>query len=185
MEEVKGSMRGAARLRKGYIQIYTGQGKGKTTAALGLLLRASGAGLRVYLGQFMKKGQYSEIKAIAARFPEVTVKQFGHGRFVRGQPSAEALLAAARGLGRLCQALVSGDYDVVVGDELMTVVSTGMLAPEDVIAVMERKPEHVELVLTGRGAPRELVNRADLVTEMRLVKHYMDAGVMARPGIEK
>lgn len=170
---------------KGYVQVYTGDGKGKTTAALGLIVRAAGAGLRVFLGQFMKAGAYSEIRALRDRFPEVTVRQFGRGRFIRGRPSPADVRAAQEGLAALRHAMRSGLYDVVIADEANTAAQAGLLAPADLLALIEDKPERVELVLTGRGAPRKLVRRADLVTEMVEVRHYYSRGVKARPGIEK
>lgn len=185
MDGVDGGAPRTAPWERGYVQVYTGDGKGKTTAAMGLLVRAAGAGLHVYFGQFLKAGTYSEIKALTARFPEVCVKQFGHGRFICGKPTAEAMVAAARGLGKVRDAVVSGRYDLVIADELMTAIAVGLLAAEDAISLIDAKPPAMELVLTGRGAPREVIVRADLVTEMRAVKHYFANGVKARVGIEK
>ncbi len=169
---------------KGYIQVYTGDGKCKTTAALGLIMRAVGAGLRVYIGQFIKGRDYSEIRILKARFPEVTVVQFGDGRFIQGKPVQSAISAATRGLENLKQAMHSGLYDVVIGDEANTAVVAGLFTEADLLALCESKPDCVELVLTGRGAGKDLQNRADLVTEMKCVKHYYDAGVKGRVGIE-
>ena len=168
----------------GYVQVYTGDGKGKTTAALGLIVRARGAGLRVYLGQFIKKGDFSEIKALRNHFPKVTVEQHGLGRFVKGEPSAEDLAAAATGLQKLRDAMGCGDYDVVIADEANSAVSAGLFSAQDLVALIDDKPANVELVLTGRNADRLVIDRADLVTEMKNVKHYKDDGVAARPGIE-
>ncbi len=168
----------------GYIQIYTGDGKCKTTAALGLILRAVGAGLRVYLGQFIKGRDYSEIQILKARFPEVTVIQFGHGRFIRGTPAEKEIEAAVKGLEKLKEAMQSGRFDVVIGDEANTAVTAGLFSEEDLLALCDSKPETVELVLTGRGAGQALQHRADLVTEMKCIKHYYNAGVKGRPGIE-
>jgi cob(I)alamin adenosyltransferase len=169
---------------KGYIQVYTGNGKCKTTAALGLVLRAVGAGLRVYLGQFLKKGDYSEIRILRARFPEVTVDQYGSGRFIRGRPAVEEIEDAHRGLHCLSVAMRGGQYDVIIADEANTAVGAGLLTEEDLLTLMNEKPDTVELILTGRGAGAGVVARADLVTEMKGVKHYFDAGVPGRPGIE-
>ncbi len=171
-------------MNKGYIQVYTGEGKCKTTAALGLAVRAVGAGLRVYLGQFIKKGDYSEIRILKERFPEVTVEQYGAGRFVRGKPSAEDRAVAAQGLAALRSALHSGRYDVVIADEINGAVGAGLFPEDEVLSLMADKPEAVELVLTGRGAGGKVCGRADLVTEMRCLKHYFNAGVQGRPGIE-
>ncbi len=169
---------------KGYVQVYTGTGKCKTTAALGLVVRAVGAGLRVYLGQFIKGGEYSEIRLLRARFPEVTIEQYGDGDFVRGQPSPSAIVAARHGLDALNTAMHSGLYDVVIADEATVAVKAGLITEEDLLSLMDRKPGAVELVLTGRDASTALQARADLVTEMRCIKHYYDAGVQGRKGIE-
>ena len=169
---------------KGYIQIYTGDGKCKTTAALGLIMRAVGSGLRVYFGQFIKGREYSEIRILKARFPEVTVAQFGHGHFIRGKAAEDEISAAVNGLKQLEQAMQSGLYDIVIGDEAHTAVAAGLFTDADLLALCDRKPESVELVLTGRGAGPALQARADLVTEMTCIKHYYNAGVKGRPGIE-
>jgi cob(I)alamin adenosyltransferase len=169
---------------KGYIQVYTGDGKCKTTAALGLAVRAVGAGLRVYLGQFIKRGEFSEIRILRERFPEVTVEQFGCGGFIRGKPTPEDCAAARRGLECLRAALRGGQYDLVIADEANTAVGAGVLTEDELLALAAGKPAAVELVFTGRGAGTRLQDRADLVTEMRCVKHYYAAGVPARPGIE-
>lgn len=169
---------------KGYIQIYTGDGKCKTTASLGLVMRAAGAGLRIYFGQFIKGREYSEIRTLKSRFPEVTVVQFGHGRFIRGKPATEEIESALDGLESLKQAMQSGLYDLVVGDEANTAAMAGLFTEADLLALCDSKPDSVELVLTGRGAGDALQARADLVTEMKCIKHYYNAGVKGRPGIE-
>jgi cob(I)alamin adenosyltransferase len=168
----------------GCIQIYTGDGKGKTTAALGLALRAHGAGLRVFFGQFIKGREHSEIRALRERLPEVTVEQFGHGRFIRGTPAPDETAAARHGLDRLREALTGGRYDVVIADEACSAVQARLFPEDDLLALMEARPPSVELVLTGRAAGPRLQARADLVTEMHCVKHYYQAGVDGRPGIE-
>lgn len=169
---------------KGYVQVYTGDGKCKTTAALGLLVRAVGAGLRVYMGQFIKSGESSETKLLRERFPDVTVELYGQGGFVRGTPSSGDLACARRGLEALAAALRSGRYDVVIADEINGAVLAGLITEQDVLALMEARPDPVELVLTGRGAGAGVMERADLVTEMRCIRHYYNAGVKARKGIE-
>ncbi len=170
---------------KGYTQVYTGTGKGKTTAALGLALRAAGAGLKVYFCQFIKKGNYSEIRALKKFADSVTVRQCGRGRFIRGKPSPRDIAAAARGFEKLRAAMLGADYDVVIADELSPAVSAGLVGIDEVIRLVDEKPKDVELVITGRGAHPRLVKRADLVTDMRCVRHYMDAGVRCRKGIER
>jgi cob(I)alamin adenosyltransferase len=169
---------------RGYVQVYTGDGKCKTTAALGLVVRAVGAGLRVYLGQFIKGRDYSEIKLLRERFPEVTVEQYGRGRFIRGVAAPEDIADAKHGLEALRIALRSGLYDIVIADEAHGAVTTGLIREQDLLELIDIKPDTVELVLTGRGAGPALQARADLVTEMRCIKHYYDAGVQGRKGIE-
>ena len=169
---------------QGFVQVYTGDGKGKTTAALGLALRAAGAGLRVYFGQFIKNADYSEIKALARFADCITVRQFGRGCFLLTEPAPEDRAAARRGLDAIGLALVSGDYDLVIADEANVAVALGLIEPDDLVALIDLRPEQVELVLTGRSAPDAVLTRADLVTEMRCVRHYYDRGVLARPGIE-
>ncbi|MFZ5564919.1 MAG: cob(I)yrinic acid a,c-diamide adenosyltransferase [Thermodesulfobacteriota bacterium] len=170
---------------KGYVQVYTGDGKGKTTAALGLALRAAGAGLRVYICQFLKSGDYSEIKALEAFAGKITVRQFGTGQFVKGRPSAEEMAAAAAGLASLREAFASGKYDVVIAEEANVAVSCGLFSARDLCDLIDQRPDNVELVITGRDAPPEVIAKADLVTEMKPVKHYYFQGVTARTGIEK
>lgn len=171
--------------RRGYVHLYTGSGKGKTTAALGLALRAAGHGLRVYVGQFLKGRECGEHRALV-NHPLITVEQFGADGFVTlDQSDASDLRAAAeRGLEHCWEAALLGAYDVVVLDEVDVATAFGLLSTDDVLALVEARPRHVELVLTGRHAPERLVDRADLVTEMREVKHYYRDGVLSRPGIE-
>lgn len=170
---------------RGYLQVYTGTGKGKTTAALGLALRASGAGLNVYVGQFIKKGRFSEIRALEKFSCSVTVEQYGRGCFIKGKPSSADVRSARSGLSKLRDAMLNGEYDVVVADELNAAVRAGILDIEDVLQLADDRPQHVELVITGRGAHRRLLERADLVTDMRCLKHYHAAGARARKGIER
>ena len=170
---------------QGFVQIYTGDGKGKTTAALGLALRAAGAGLRVYFGQFIKNADYSEIKALARFADCITVRQFGRGCFLLTEPAPEDRAAARRALEGLSEALTSGDYDLVIADEANVAVHRGLIDEADLLALIDTRPPRVELVLIGRGAPAAVLARADLVTEMRAVRHYYDQGVGARVGIEK
>ena len=170
---------------KGYVQVYTGDGKGKTTAALGLSLRAAGAGLRVFICQFMKSGEYSEIKALRCFSDLITVEQFGTGRFIKNKPSPEEVAAGQDGLARLKEAVAGGNFDVVIAEEANVAVLCGLFLVSELIHIIDTKPESVELVITGRGAAPEVIERADLVTEMQAVKHYYENGVQARTGIEK
>ncbi len=171
-------------LPRGYVQVFTGNGRGKTSASLGLLLRACGAGLRVCLVQFMKAGKTSEIKAVTSAFPEVAVAQFGTGRFVGDPPSSADREAARAGFERLSHAVVARNYDLVIADEINVAVHKGLISVDDVLSLIEQKPDSVELILTGRHAHARVIERADLVTEMRCLKHYFDTGVQARAGIE-
>lgn len=170
---------------KGYIQVYTGNGKGKTTAALGLALRAAGAGLRVYIAQFIKSGDYSEIKALRRFDDLICVKQFGQGRFITGVPSAEDLSIARHGLAEVATAMTSGKHDIVILEEANVAVACGLLELKELLAILAKRPEGVEVVVTGRNAHPDLIEKADLVTEMKEVKHYYQKGVQARVGIEK
>lgn len=171
-------------MEKGYVQIYTGDGKGKTTAALGLALRAAGAGLSVYVAQFMKFGEYSELKALSRFADLVTIHQFGTGKFVMGRPGQADLAAGQKGLEAVKDALASGRYDIVIMEEAAVAASIGIFSSEDILDILRAKPDAVELVITGRGASDDLIKAADLVTEMREIKHYYQAGVKARVGIE-
>jgi len=172
-------------MKKGYLQVYTGDGKGKTTAAIGLAVRAAGAGLRVYIAQFLKKGDYSEIKALKRFDDFISIEQFGSGRFVKGEPSPEEVAAAGEGLRKVRQALTSGEYDVVVMEEGNVAVSCGLFSLDDLLETAAIRPQTVELIVTGRGADPQIIDMADLVTEMKAVKHYYTKGVAARTGIEK
>jgi cob(I)alamin adenosyltransferase len=167
------------------VQVYTGDGKGKTTAALGLALRASGHGLHTYIGQFMKGQRYGELEALRDH-PLITLEQYGDPRCIhREEVTTEHVAQARRGLEQARKAMLSGDYDLIVLDEVNVSIWFGLLETEDVLALLDQKPEHVEVVLTGRRAPQALIDRADLVTEMREVKHYYQQGVKARAGVER
>jgi len=158
---------------RGYVQVYTGNGKGKTTAAFGLALRAAGAGLKVYIGQFLKKGEYSELNSINRFKDLIKVEQFG-GREL-----------AKKGFKKIKEIIFSREYDVVILDEINVALYYRLLSEEDLINLIKNKPSDVELVLTGRYASSQIIKIADLVTEMRKIKHYFSKGVTARKGIEK
>lgn len=170
-------------LEKGYVQVYTGNGKGKTTASLGLVLRTTCAGNKAFVGQFMKGQDYSELKA-PEFLPGLKIEQFGDLFFVNGKPSQGDIDNAHKGLARMEEVLTSGEYDVVVFDEINTSMFFHLVEPAEVLEVLKKKPEKTEVVLTGRYAPDEIVEYADLVTEMREIKHYYNAGVDSRVGIE-
>jgi cob(I)alamin adenosyltransferase len=173
-----------APVSRGYVHVYTGDGKGKTTAALGLALRAAGRGRRVFIGQFMKGQAYGELVALAGH-PLIRVEQFGSAGCIRRHEVKEAHVREARdGLARSLAVLASGEYDVVILDELSVAVWFGLLTEKDCRALIEARPGPIELVITGRRATQTLLSAADLVTEMREVKHYYQQGVPAREGIE-
>ena len=170
---------------KGYVHIYTGNGKGKTTAALGLAIRAAGAGLRVFLAQFIKGRQYSELNALERLADLIIVEQYGLPRFINGKPSEPDIEAAQYGLERVKSSMLSGRFDMIIIDEGNVAVNYGLLSRQDLINLIDMKPENLELVITGRDALPEIIDKADLVTEMKAVKHYFNKGVDARVGIEK
>jgi len=171
----------------GYVQVYTGNGKGKTTAALGLALRAAGWGYRTYIAQFMKKGGYGEIKIIRRQLKEwITIEQFGlPGFHHQGETlrSGEREMAV-KGLQAAEKALLSGDYRLVVLDEVNTLLHFQIVSPQEVLRLLDIRPEPVELILTGRYAPETILDRADLITEMRELRHYYTRDLSARKGIE-
>lgn len=171
-------------MEKGYVQVYTGDGKGKTTAALGLALRAAGAGFKVYIGQFIKQGCYSELDALKRYEDLITIEQFGTGRYIRGEPDEEDIAAAQKCLDAIRAAVASGQYKLVIMDEAGVAEFFRLISADDVASVIAARPEDVELVITGRRVSGEVQDRADLITEMRAVKHYYEKGVLARKGIE-
>ena len=169
---------------QGFVQVYTGDGKGKTTAALGLAIRAAGAGLKVYIGQFIKNAEYSELTVLQRLAENITIEQFGQGCCLLTAPSQADIDAARRALAEISRVLASGAYDLVIADEANVAVALQLISEKELLGLIECRPPQVELVLTGRGAPPSVLERADLVTEMRLVKHYYDRGILARRGIE-
>lgn len=175
------------KLEQGLIQVYTGNGKGKTTAALGLALRAVGREMMVCVIQFMKGGgPYGEHLAALKLAPHLTIIQTGREGWVnKDNPDPEDIRLAHEALEMAGNSIASGRYDLVILDEINGAVSFGLLTVDEVLALLQRKPADVELVLTGRNADERIVAAADLVTEMREVKHYYKAGVTSRTGIEK
>lgn len=169
---------------KGFIQVYTGDGKGKTTAAFGLALRAAGAGKKVFIGQFVKGMHYSELNIIP-NIPNITIKQYGLECFIYNQPSQDDIDAAREGFFEMKGILCSGEYDLVIMDEANIALYYKLFTFEELKHALNARAEHVEVVITGRKAPKELIEMADLVTEMKEIKHYYTKGVQARTGIEK
>jgi cob(I)alamin adenosyltransferase len=171
--------------RRGTIQVYTGDGKGKTTAALGLALRAAGHGLRTYIIQFMKgSSNYGELK-VAESLDGLVIEQSGRDTFVdRRNPAPVDIELARQGLEKARAAIVGGEYDVVVLDEINVALDFGLVSLDDVRGLIAARPPSLELILTGRSAHPEIVKLADLVSEVLKIKHHYDAGVEAREGIE-
>lgn len=170
---------------KGYVQVYTGNGKGKTTAAIGLAIRAAGAGLRILFAQFVKGLKYSEIGALERYEDLITIRQYGRGCFINRAASSEDILAATSGLDAVRHAFTSGTYDVVILDEANIAMHYSLFSVDEFIAVINERGPACEVIVTGRYAPPELLELADLVTEMKEVKHYYATGVNARTGIER
>lgn len=174
------------RLKKGCIQVYTGNGKGKTTAALGLALRAVGHGYKVFMLQFMKGSkEYGELQAAEKYLPNFIIMQSGLETFVsKENPSKTDIELARKGLDIAQKVVSEGHYDLVILDEINVALDFKLFPLEDVLSIIKSKPGHVELILTGRYAPREILETADLVSEVTLVNHPYYHGVEAREGIE-
>lgn len=170
-------------MEKGYIHIYTGNGKGKTTAAFGLAIRAALSGKRVFIGQFIKDMKYNETK-IENHLNNIEIKQLGRGCFIYEDPEEVDKEIAKKGLDECGQLLASGEYDLVILDEINIALYFKMFKVSDVVNVLNNKAEKTEVVLTGRYAPQELIDMADLVTEMVEIKHYYSQGVLSRKGID-
>lgn len=172
------------REKKGYLQVYTGDGKGKTTAAIGLAVRAALAGKRVFVGQFVKNMRYHECR-IEELLPAIHFEQFGLGCALIHEPSEEDVRHGREGLARAAEVMASGEWDVVVLDEVTIALYFHFFTVEELLKVIRAREPHVEVVCTGRYAPADLIVAADLVTDMQCVKHYYDAGVPARSGFER
>ncbi|GAB1534519.1 cob(I)yrinic acid a,c-diamide adenosyltransferase [Geovibrio sp. ADMFC3] len=166
------------------VHVYTGNGKGKTTAVLGLCVRCAGAGFNVYFGQFLKDGNYSETESLK-KFDNITHETFGQSGFIRGEPTAKDIQMAEDGFAKIKEAVFSGKYRLVAADELNVAVFKGLVKKDDVLELIKQLPDGVELVLSGRYAADEIIGAADLVTEMNEIKHYYTQGIPARKGIEK
>ena len=172
------------KLKKGYVHIYTGNGKGKTTAAIGLALRAAGAGMKVFIAQFLKGKPSSEFIPLAKLSDSITFAQFGRNCLIKDKPTEKDKTLAHQGLAESRQAIMSGKYDLVILDEANIAAWFDLLSVNDLLDLIKKKPLHVELVITGRKADPRLIKAADLVTEMKEIKHYYIQGVLARDGVE-
>lgn len=169
--------------KKGYVHLYTGNGKGKTTAAFGLALRAACAGLNVYIGQFVKGMEYSEVK-VQDFIPNIKIEQYGRDCFIEVEPEEEDFQCAEVGFEKMREAVESKKYDVIIMDEITVALYYKLVELEEVLDLIKNRDESIEVIMTGRNAPKELFEIADLVTEMKEIKHYYQKGVMAREGIE-
>lgn len=169
---------------KGYIHVYTGNGKGKTTAALGLSLRAIFAGKKVFFGQFIKGMDYSELES-QRYLPNFKIQQFGRDCFIYNNPTEEDIRMAKEGLEICKRILNSHEYDIVVLDEINIATYYRLLDLDDIIDILKNREPKIEVILTGRYADEKIIEFADLVTEMKEIKHYYYKGVEARKGIEK
>ena len=172
-------------MKQGFIQVYTGNGKGKTTAALGLAIRAAGAKQTVFIGQFLKGKKYSELIALKRFKDLITIEQFGRASFIIKKPTQKDIDNAQDAFKKVSEIIIKGKFDLIILDEINCAIKLKLIDLKDVLKVLSEKPKHVEIVLTGRDAPKEIIKIADLVTEMKEIKHYFYKGIVARRGIEK
>ncbi|MCM8899984.1 cob(I)yrinic acid a,c-diamide adenosyltransferase [Caldicoprobacter algeriensis] len=172
----------------GYVQVYTGDGKGKTTAALGQGLRAVGRGLKVVMVQFLKGIESGELEAVKRLDPQFTIMRFAETRKffwqLTDEEKEQLKEKTQQEMQQLEQLMKKGSCDVLILDEIMAAIHGGLVSVEQICRLIDDKPKGMELILTGRNVPREIADRADLITEMRNVKHYLNKGVPARKGIE-
>lgn len=175
-----------SKLDMGFIQIYTGNGKGKTTAAIGQAVRAAGFGLKSYIVQFMKEFPYNEQNSLKHLSEWITIEQFAGDDFVykKQLPGKKEIDKARRGLAAAKAKMLSGRYDLIILDEVCVSIYFRLFSDDEILTFMKQKPENVELILTGRYCPDNLMDKADLVTEMKEIKHYYQEGITARKGIE-
>ncbi len=174
------------RLKEGYIQVYTGNGKGKTTAAIGQAVRAAGSELKTYIIQFMKEYPYSELNSLKYLSKWITIEQKGGDDFVyKGElPSEEQKTEAREALLKAADMMAGEAFDVIILDEILVAIYFKLLTEDEIIEVIKTKPEHIEIILTGRYCPEKIIEMADLVTEMKEIKHYYAKGILSRKGIE-
>jgi len=173
-------------LKQGFIQIYTGNGKGKSTAAIGQAVRAAGFGLKTYIAQFMKEYPYNELNSLKYLSEWITIEQFCGDDFVykKELPGKDEIDKARRGLAKAKSKMLSGKFDIIILDEVCVSIYFGLFSDEEILTFMKQKPDKVELILTGRYCPDNILEKADLVTEMKEIKHYYQDGIKSRQGIE-
>lgn len=174
------------KLKRGFTQIYTGNGKGKTTAAIGQAVRAAGSGLRSYFLMLMKEFPYNEVSALSTLKDFIVIEQVGKDDYVyrKELPPKEEIDKAKNALEIAMNKMLSGDFDIIILDEVLVATYFGLITVSEILPFINEKPFNVELILTGRYCPKELIEKADLVTEMKEVKHYYEKGILARRGIE-
>ena len=174
------------KLEKGFVQIYTGNGKGKSTAAIGQAVRAAGFGLKTYIAQFMKEYPYNELISLKNLSEWISIEQFGGDEFVykKELPGQVELDKAKKGLQTAKEKMLSGEFELIILDEAIVAIYFKLIESKDLIEIINAKPENVEMILTGRYCPKELIELADLVTDMKEVKHYYEKGIISRRGIE-
>lgn len=165
------------------IQVYTGNGKGKTTAAIGLAIRATGAGMNVYIGQFIKKKHCSEISALS-KIKKIKIEQFGRGCFIKKNINQKDRQAAKEGIQKVITVIKNKRYPVIILDEINVALNLGLIELEDLIGIIKGCPSTIELILTGRNAHPRIIQLSDLASEIKEVKHYFKRGTKARKGIE-
>ncbi|MBT8368784.1 MAG: cob(I)yrinic acid a,c-diamide adenosyltransferase [Deltaproteobacteria bacterium] len=170
---------------KGQIIVLTGDGKGKTTSALGMALKAAGSGQRVYIAQFIKAGDYSEIKALKKPSDFITVEQFGLGGFFGRNPTLEDIQAARNGLEKVAAVMSSGDYPVIILDEANVAIKYKLFSEQELLDIIAIKSDNLAVIITGRDAAPKIIESADQAIEFKAVKHYYKNGVKARVGIDK
>ena len=175
-----------SRLKKGFVQVYTGNGKGKTTAAIGVAVRAAGSGFKTLIVQFMKEYPYGELESLKNLEKWITIRQFGKDEFVyKGQKPLDEDIKTAKSAAKYVQEnMLNKEYDIIILDEIIVAVYFELLQVNEVVELIKSKPEGLELILTGRYCPKEIIDLADLVTEMKEVKHYYTKGILSRKGIE-
>ena len=174
------------KLENGFVQIYTGNGKGKSTAAIGQAVRAAGFGLKTYIAQFMKEYPYNELMSLKYLSQWITIEQFGGDAFVykKELPGKDELDKAKQGLQKAREKMLNGEYNLIILDEAIVAIYFKLIETNKLVEFIKQKPKNVEIILTGRYCPQVLIDLADLVTEMKEVKHYYQKEVTSRQGIE-